>query len=190
MGDDKDDMFKWLAGGKYKSRSAFGVSQMINDYRYHVKKQFISGFGRELERRVGRDLGEGWSLSVDEDVFEKDQKFRISKAGWKNNYCIALGNELGAFNGIYYGLFARDERGTEKDSLRETISEKFGASRNADDTHDRSIWSRNVDVCYELRENIDNIITLVEKNGEAVIDNWSTQLMELARFVAPHIDRI
>ena len=41
-----------------------------------------------------------------------------------------------------------------------------------------------------LRENIDNIIKLAEKNGEAVIDSWSTQLIELARFVEHHIDRI
>jgi hypothetical protein len=188
---DKDAMFKWLAGGKYRSRSAYGIGKMINDYRDHVKKQFIGKFEEELKNRINSKLGIEWSLYTDENIFDKNQKFKISKASWKDRYYIALSNELGSFNGIYYGLYRWHKSEIEEEkAFQARINEEFGPTRNIDDTSDDYIWRRNVDVCYELWENIDNIIKLLENNRDIVIESWVNQLIGLARFVEPHIDQI
>jgi hypothetical protein len=188
---DKDAMFKWLAGGKYRSRSAYGIGKMINDYRDHVKRQFIGKFEEALKDRINSELGIEWSLYTDENIFDKNQKFKISKANWKDRYCIALSNELGSFNGIYYGLYGWHKSEIEEEkALQSIINEKFGLSRNIDDTDDDYIWRSNVDVCYELWDNIDNIIKLLENHSDTVIESWANQLIGLARFVEPHIDQI
>ncbi|HVO65201.1 MAG TPA: hypothetical protein VMT12_01870 [Syntrophales bacterium] len=187
----KDAMFEWLAGGKYRSRSAYGISKMINDYRDHVKKQFVGKFEEELKNRVNKELGIEWSLYTDDNIFDKDQKFKISKSGWKDRYYIALSNEFGTFNGIYYGLYGWHKSDVEEEkALQARINEKFGPTRNVDETHDDYIWWRSVDVCSELRDNIDNIINLLEKNRDSVIDSWAGHLTGLARFVEPYIDQI
>jgi hypothetical protein len=188
---DKDVMFRWLAGGKYRSRSAYGIGKMINDYRDHVKQQFVEIFEKELENRINSELGREWSLHTDEKIFDKNQKFKISKLGWKDRYYIALSNELGSFNGIYYGLYGWHKSNVEEEkALQSGINEKFGPTQNVDDTGDDYIWRRNVDVCYELWDNIDNIIKLLENNRDTVIDSWVNQLIGLSRFVEPHIDQI
>ena len=188
---DKDEMFKWLAGGKYRSRSAYGIGKMINDYRNHVKTQFIGKFEEELKNRINKELGIEWSLYTDENIFDKSQKFKILKSNWKNRYYIALSNELGSFNGIYYGLYGWNKSKIEEEKVLQTrINEEFGPTRNVDDTRDDNIWWRNMDVCYELWDNIDNIIRLLEKHRDSVIDSWTSQLIGLARFVEPHIDQI
>jgi hypothetical protein len=188
---DKDEMFKWLAGGKYRSRSAYGIGKMINDYRNHVKMQFIGKFEEELKNRINKELGIEWSLYTDENIFDKNQKFKILKSNWKDRYYIALSNELGSFNGIYYGLYGWNKSMIEEEKVLQTrINEEFGPTRNVDDTRDDNIWWRNMDVCYELWDNIDNIIRLLEKHRDSVIDSWTSQLIGLARFVEPHIDQI
>ncbi len=188
---DRDEMFKWLAGGKYRSRSAYGIGKMINDYRNHIKKQFIVKFEDELKNRIDKELGIEWSLYTDENIFDKNQKFKILKSSWKDRYYIALSNELGSFNGIYYGLYGWHKSKIEEEkTLQSRINEEFGLTRDVADTRDDYIWWRNVEVCYELWDNIDNIIRLLEKNRDPVIDSWASQLLGLARFVEPHIDRI
>jgi hypothetical protein len=188
---DKDAMFKWLAGGKYRSRSAYGIGKMINDYRDHVKKQFIGKFEEALKNRINSELGIEWSLYTDEDIFDKNKEFKISKSNWKDRYYIALSNELGSFNGIFCGLYGWHKGNIEEEkALQSRINEKFGTTRNIDGTSDDYIWRRNVDVCYELWDNIDNIIKLLENYRDAVIENWVNQLIGLARFVEPHIDQI
>ncbi len=188
---DQDAMFKWLAGGKYRSRSAYGIGKMINDYRDHVKKQFVEIFERELKNSISNELGIEWSLYTDENIFDKNQKFKISKASWKDRYYIALSNELGSFNGIYYGLYGWHKSNIEAEkALQSRINEKFGLTQNVDDTGDDYLWRRNVDICYELWDNIDNIIKLLENYRDTVVENWGGQLTGLARFVEPYIDQI
>jgi len=191
LDQNKDEMFKWLAGGKYRSRSAYGIGKMINDYRNHIKKQFVGTFEDELKNRIGRELGIEWSLHVDENIFNKHQQFKILKSSWKDRYHIGLSNESGSFNGIYYGLYGWHKNKIEEEkALQASINEKFGPTRQIDDTGDGYIWWRNVDVCHELWDNIDNIIKLLEKNRDTVIESWANQITGLARFAEPHIDRI
>ena len=191
MDKDKDAMFEWLPGGKYRSRSAYGIGKMINDYRDHVKKQFVGKFEEGLNNRIDSELGIEWSLYIDEDIFDKNQKFKISKSSWKDRYYIALSNELGFFNGIYYGLYGWHKSNIEEEkALQSRINQKFGQTQNVDSRSDDYIWRTNVDVCYELWDNIDNIIKLLENNRDPVIESWGNLLIGLSRFVEPHIDEI
>jgi hypothetical protein len=191
MDQNNDEMFKWLAGGKYRSRSAYGIGKMINDYRDHVKKQFVSKFEEELKNYINRELGTDWSLYVDENIFNKDKAFKIHKSDWKDRYFIGLSNEHGFFNGIYYGLYGWHESKIEEEKTLQTkINEKFDLTRETDHSDNNYIWWRSVDVCHELWDNINNIIRLLEQNRDPVIESWANQLTGLARFVEPHIDQL
>jgi hypothetical protein len=191
--DKKEEIFKWLSEDERRVKSTREIRDLYDDAMKYLKSRFIEKFQSELNIQVKRNLGEEWLVTQDKvDIFEIiNQGFNVSKQEWKNEYIIGLASYSKGFNNIYYGLCSWHKNTNLKKKekiLQASITEKFGKSQAEDD--DQYIWWNYVSLGRYLDNSIDDICRLTEQNRNVVIERWVNQLIALAKFVKPHVDKL
>lgn len=186
----KEEIFKWLSESEKRTKYACEIHDVFFEYVKYLKQSLIDKFQFELKKQVKQKLGEAWLVTQDEDVFEKNKGFNISKHDWKNEYVIALSNDSGNFNGIYYGLchWHKNDIKIKEKELQTNITKKFGKSK--DESDDYFIWWGYVKEGSNLQDSVDNICKLTEEKRDSLIESWNNQLIALATFVEPYIVKL
>lgn len=192
MDEYKKEIIQWLSENEKRIRYAREIYDIYLPFLDYLKHSYVEKFRSELNIQVKQKLGEAWLVTQDENVFEKDQGFNISKQNWKNEYIVALSNDSGNFNGIYYGLCKWHKKQKpiwEKEKeLQTRINEKFIKSESDDDSD--FIWWQHVSVGRELNNSIEDICRLAEQNRNILIESWINQLIALATFVETDVDKL